>query len=77
MALLHLVDGVVLCVVLFSVKEHQTADWLGIHQQICPLIQTLRTLPPAFGADEELKRKATGTDLAVAPRALRVDRPSV
>lgn len=55
--------GTVAClscgVTYYCSKEHQTSDWLGIHQHICPLVKTLRTLPPAFGADEELKRKAT------------------
>ena len=43
-----------------SDTEHQTNDWQGIHQQICPLIETLRTLPPAFGSDDVIRRNATG-----------------
>lgn len=40
--------------------EHQSIDWHGIHEKICPLLAPLRTPPPIVSSeDERLRRNLT------------------
>ncbi|XP_063173388.1 zinc finger MYND domain-containing protein 12 [Candoia aspera] len=35
--------------------DHQTADWISIHEKICQLLIPLRTAPPFYNSDKERK----------------------
>ncbi|ELT99877.1 hypothetical protein CAPTEDRAFT_225144 [Capitella teleta] len=37
--------------------EHQKADWLGIHEKICPLLVPLRTAVPFLASEEERQHR--------------------
>lgn len=37
--------------------EHQSVDWFGIHEKICQLLGSLRTLRPTLGSEDERQRR--------------------
>lgn len=38
-------------------REHQEADWMGIHEKICPLLIPLRSAAPFFSSDEARQKR--------------------
>ncbi|XP_071622932.1 zinc finger MYND domain-containing protein 12 [Heliangelus exortis] len=45
-------------VTFYCAVDHQRADWVSIHQQICPLLVPIRTPLPFLPSEEERKRGA-------------------
>lgn len=49
-------------------RDHQDADWLGIHEKICALLVPLRAPPPFFSSEEGRQKRAV--ELAARQREL-------
>ncbi|KAJ3009143.1 Zinc finger MYND domain-containing protein 12, partial [Thoreauomyces humboldtii] len=42
-------------------REHQSTDWRGIHERICPMVVPLRTPVAVLGSEEERAHRETQT----------------